>query len=40
MYADEDYYEGEFQNDKANGQGIYNHFNDRAKYQGQWKDDL
>jgi len=32
-------YEGEWQEDKANGYGVYVHVNG-AKYEGYWKNDL
>jgi hypothetical protein len=32
-------YEGNWVNDKANGQGVYIHVNG-ARYEGQWMDDL
>jgi hypothetical protein len=32
-------FDGEWQDDKANGYGVYTHVNG-AKYEGHWKDDL
>ena len=32
-------YEGNWENDKANGKGVYHHYNG-AKYSGDWKDDF
>jgi hypothetical protein len=37
--VDGDIYDGEWMNDRANGQGIYLHVNG-ARYEGGWKDDL
>ena len=36
--VDNKYYEGEWNNDKVEGYGIYHH-NDGAYYEGQWKND-
>ena len=38
-HVDGDVFEGEWQDDKANGFGVYTHMNG-AKYEGYWKDDL
>jgi len=39
MFNDGDIYEGEWENDKANGYGIY--LNKEGDiYEGEWKDDL
>jgi len=38
IHADGDMYEGEWQDDKAHGNGTYVHA-DGAKYVGQWIDD-
>jgi len=38
MHADGDIYEGQWVNDKAEGQGTYSHANG-AFYEGQWLDD-
>jgi hypothetical protein len=37
--VDGDVYEGEWENDMANGIGSYTHFGG-ACYKGKWKDDL
>ena len=39
VHADGDIYEGEWEEDKANGYGVYIHVNG-AQYEGYWKNDL
>ena len=38
VHADGDVYEGDWVDDKANGQGEYMHLNG-AHYKGEWKND-
>jgi hypothetical protein len=39
VHPDGDVYEGEWQNDKANGHGVFTRKNG-GRYDGKWKDDL
>lgn len=38
IHADGDVYEGDWEDDKANGYGVYLHVNG-ARYEGNWKND-
>jgi hypothetical protein len=38
LFSTGEYYEGDFQNDKANGQGVFKDLKGGC-YEGNWKDD-